>query len=148
MRFCTLGLVAYVVLSLTDLALTYLIVHAGIGYESNPVAEAWLHLHGWEGLAAFKALSVVVFGATVAVLTRHRPRTAGALVVVGCVALFLVVAHSRRMLDEGERPLPPAAPPFPTPGTVVRRLPAPEVPDAPEPGPRVRTARPLPPAGG
>ncbi|MBN9519411.1 hypothetical protein J0H58_12955 [bacterium] len=147
-RFCIVGLVLYVVLSLTDLALTYLIVHAGIGYESNPVADAWLYLHGWAGLAAFKALTVVVFGATIALLTRHRPRTAGALVVVGCVALLLVVGHSRRMLDEGERPPPPAPPPFPTQGPVVRRLPAPEVPDAPEPRAQMRTARPMPPAGG
>lgn len=146
-RFFTFGLALYVGLSLTDLALTYLIVHRGIGYESNPVAEAWLHRHGWEGLAVFKALSVVVFGATVVVLARHRPRTADALVVAGCAALLVVVTHSWRMIDAHAR-RPASAQPFPVEGPPGRRLPAPEEFGATEPEPPAKTPRPLPPPGG
>jgi hypothetical protein len=62
-----------------------------------------LHRHGWEGLAAFKLLIAVVFGAAVVLISRHRPRIARVLVVLGCLTLLLVVLHSRRMLDEGER---------------------------------------------
>lgn len=145
-RFFTFGLALYVVLSLTDLALTYLIVHRGIGYESNPVAEAWLHDHGWEGLAVFKALSVAVFGATVVVLARHRPRTADALVVAGCAALLFVIAHSWRMIDDhGRRPAD--AKPFPIDGPPQRRLPAPVAPDEAEPEPPGKTPRLPPPPG-
>jgi hypothetical protein len=102
-RVFALGLVLYAVLGLTDLALTYLVIRGGIGYEANPVAEAWLHRYGWEGLAAFKVLSAAVFGSAVAVIARHRPRTSAVLVAAGCVALLLVVLHSRRMLDEAGR---------------------------------------------
>ncbi len=102
-RFCISGMVTYVLLNLADLALTYLIIHRGIGYESNPVAAAWLHFHGWKGLAAFKLLSALVFGDTVAVISRYRPRTAAVLVGLGYAALLVVVVYSWRMLHEGER---------------------------------------------
>lgn len=102
-RSCIIGMVLYVVLSLTDLALTYVIIRKNIGYESNPVAEAWLHRYGWEGLATFKAVTALVFGVSVALISRHRPRTATVLVAVGCAALLVVVTYSRRMLDEAEQ---------------------------------------------
>jgi hypothetical protein len=145
-RFFAFGLALYVVLSLTDLALTYLIVHKGIGHESNPVAEAWLHRHGWQGLAVFKALSVVVFGATVVVIARHRPRTADALVVLGCAALLFVITHSWRMIDEAGRQPTPGQ--IPVEGPLSRRLPVPDAIDATDPAPLARTPRPLPPPGG
>ena len=102
-RFCVAGLVLYVVLGATDLALTVAIVREGVGYEANPVAAAWLDRHGWEGLAAFKLLSAAVFGMAVGVIVRRRPRTAAVLVALGCAALLAVVVHSRRMLDEGQQ---------------------------------------------
>jgi hypothetical protein len=119
-RFCVAGLAFYAGLSLTDFTLTFVIIREGIGYESNPVAEAWLHLHGWKGLAVFKALSALVFGATVAVIARHRPRTAAALVVVGCVALLLVIRHSWQILGEGSPQNEPSPPPGLAPGGKLR----------------------------
>ncbi|HEX4609558.1 MAG TPA: DUF5658 family protein [Urbifossiella sp.] len=102
-RFCAVGLVFYAGLSLTDFALTYVIVRTDVGYESNPVADAWLHRHGWEGLAAFKALTALVFGASVGLIIRRRPRIAAGLVSLGCAALLLVVVYSQGILDDGER---------------------------------------------
>lgn len=102
-RVCIAGLVLYLVLGATDLALTFVIVREGVGYESNPVAAAWLGRHGWQGLAAFKLLSAAVFGMAVGVIARHRPRTAAVLVAVGCATVLAVVVHSRRMLDEGQQ---------------------------------------------
>jgi hypothetical protein len=128
-RFCITGLVVYVLLSLTDFVLTSRIIQKGVGYESNPFAEAWLHRYGWAGLAVFKTLSAVAFGATVVVLSRHRPRTAGVLVTLGCVALLVVVGHSWRMLDTAEEKTPDGpARPFPIGRSLSRHIPSrPEV---------------------
>src|SRR6478609_3973805 len=92
------GLILFLILSLSDLCLTWMLIRHGGGrvYESNPVAHAWLRGYGWHGLAGFKGLTVLVFAAAVLVLLRHRPRAGLVLVTFACVAVGWVVLYSYR----------------------------------------------------
>jgi hypothetical protein len=89
-------LALFALLSLSDLALTLLLLRHGGGdvYESNPVAGWWLTSFGWAGLAAFKAGTVLVVAALAVVVSRSRPRAGGAVLGFGCLALALVVGYS------------------------------------------------------
>jgi hypothetical protein len=94
------GLILFLILSLSDLCLTWILIRRGEGrvYESNPVAHAWLTGYGWHGLIGFKGATVLVFAAVVLMLLRYRPRASLVLVMFGCVAVGWVVLYSYRML--------------------------------------------------
>jgi hypothetical protein len=86
----------FLLLSLSDLSLTWLLVERGGGavYEGNPVAGWWLSSYGWAGLAAFKALTVLVVVGLTALVSRTRPRSGGLILSVACSVLALVVGYS------------------------------------------------------
>jgi hypothetical protein len=86
----------FVLLSLADLFLTWCLLHQDQGpfFESNPVAGWWLQRHGWLGLVAFKAATVLVAAALLVVVSRYRPRTAGNALVLACALVGGVVFYS------------------------------------------------------
>ena len=96
-------LLLFLLLSLSDLGLTWLLVERGGGvvYESNPVADWWLWHYGWAGLGAFKVLTVVVVVGLTAVVSRFRPRSGGLILAVACSALALVVGYSCYLVGGG-----------------------------------------------
>jgi hypothetical protein len=86
----------FLALSLADLALTWWLLHqAGeLVYESNPVANWWLHAHGWIGLAAFKIWTVLLVIGLAVVISLQRPRTAGWVLTFACSVSGGVVLYS------------------------------------------------------
>jgi hypothetical protein len=92
----TVGLLLFASLSLADLVLTRLLVGDGTGalYEANPLAAWCLRQHGWPGMAAFKLATVLLAGACIVRIGRHRPRVAGRLLVLSCGAVTAVVLYS------------------------------------------------------
>jgi hypothetical protein len=88
--------VLFALLSVADLTLTaWLLGHSdGAVYEANPIARWWLNEHGWLGLIGFKAAAVLLVVALAGLIARSRPRVAGRLLTLGCVALALVVLHN------------------------------------------------------
>jgi cytochrome bd-type quinol oxidase subunit 2 len=89
-------LIAYVVLSLADLVMTWILVQ-GSGhrvYESNPFARDWLLSHGWTGLIIFKAGIVLVVAVACLLIARSRPRTSMVILLLGCAITGAVVIYS------------------------------------------------------
>jgi hypothetical protein len=95
----------FLLLSLSDLGLTWLLVARGGGLvsEGNPVAGWWLTHYGWGGLAAFKFLTVLVVVGLTAVVSRSRPRSGGLILSVACSVLALVVGYSCYLVGGGAR---------------------------------------------
>jgi hypothetical protein len=89
-------LALFVLLSVTDLFLTWVLVNStdGIVYESNPVASFWLATFGWLGLTAYKMGLMVFVSALVLVISRYRPRVGGRILLFACSALTCVVLYS------------------------------------------------------
>jgi hypothetical protein len=98
-------LLLFLLLSLSDLLLTWLLVERGGGavYESNPVADWWLGSYGWAGLAAFKLLTVLVVVGLTVLVSRARPRSGGLILSVACSVLALVVGYSCYLVGGGAR---------------------------------------------
>lgn len=86
----------FVLLSLADLALTFLLLEqkAGGAYEWNPLAAWWLARWGWAGLAGFKAAIVLLVLVLTGIVSRHRPRIADRILIFGCATLLVVIIHS------------------------------------------------------
>lgn len=83
----------FVLLSLVDLSLTWLLLNFGGGGaigEANPAARWFLLAHGWAGMAAFKAITVVVVLLSCSLLQRFRPQLAGR-VLAGCSGVVAAV---------------------------------------------------------
>jgi hypothetical protein len=89
-------LILFVVLSILDLIFTCQLVQNsdGLVYESNPVASAWLAKYGWAGLVIFKAGMVALIGLTALLISIHRPKTSGRLLLFACTVTAGVVAYS------------------------------------------------------
>jgi hypothetical protein len=89
-------LLLFVLLSMADLFLTWLLVTGTGGqvYESNPVANYWLASYGWLGLGVFKAGMVSVVSTLVLVISRYRPRTGERVLLFACSTLTVVVLYS------------------------------------------------------
>jgi hypothetical protein len=90
----------YLLLSLADLLLTRQLVGGSPTevYESNPIANAWLHAYGWAGLAAYKALAVLVVIGLVTLIFLHRPKLSGRVLQFACMATGSVVVYSCLLL--------------------------------------------------
>lgn len=120
-RLCLFGLGFYAVLSVVDFVFTFALIRlsGGTAYESNPVAAAWLDRYGWSGLAVFKALVVLIFAGSVAVILCRRPQVAAGVVTLGCAVLLWVTAYSHDMIQDVRRELaerhPAFGPPPPDP---------------------------------
>src|SRR3989442_1605336 len=86
-------MIAFGVVSLLDLGLTWLLVAGVAGaYEANPLAADILERFGWGGLALFKLTCVgVTLTAVYAVRTRASSRR---LLQVACLASGAVVIYS------------------------------------------------------
>jgi hypothetical protein len=92
-------------LSVADFLLTWwLLERSRTGaYEGNPLARWCLLKYGWTGLAAFKSVLVVVFGALALVVFRARRRAAERLMTFACVTLAAVVFYSGSLLAMSPR---------------------------------------------
>lgn len=102
--YCWIGLGLYAALSVSDLLLTRSLLRADDeAFEANPVAAVWLEEHGWAGLAAFKAASVLVFLGAVVLLLRRHPALAAGVVTAACAVLLTVNAYSHSLLRQSER---------------------------------------------
>lgn len=86
----------FALLSLTDLALTWLLLRhsSGTFYEANPVADWWLQRHGWLGVTCFKGTTVLVVLVLAGHIGRSRPKTGARVLCLGCVCLAAVIAYS------------------------------------------------------
>lgn len=86
----------FLLLSLTDLSLTWLLLSVGGGAidEGNPVARWLLTGYGWTGLAAFKGLTVLVVLGVCGLLHVCRPRLADRLLVASIAVVGAVVLYS------------------------------------------------------
>ncbi len=93
------GLALFVLLSLADLYITWLIIQNSGGHinEGNPFAKAWLERFGWQGLVIFKIAAITVVVGVVLVVARYRPRTSAALVSFACLAVFFVLYYSYQL---------------------------------------------------
>jgi hypothetical protein len=89
-------LLLFLLLSLTDLLLTWALLHREDRRfdESNPVASWCLSAHGWEGVTAGKLGLVVLVGGLAVAIAYRRPHTGEMLLVFACGALSTVVMHS------------------------------------------------------
>jgi hypothetical protein len=89
-------LLAYGILSVLDLLLTWRLVQASGGqiYESNPVASAWLSSYGWQGLILFKASMVFLIGVVVVLISLHRPDYGGRILIFACSVTAAVILYS------------------------------------------------------
>ena len=89
-------LLLFVSLSAADLWLTERLLAHGDGwfYESNPIANAWLHTYGWTGLVIFKATSMAVIMGLCLFISRSSPRASGRVLVFACSRLAVVVVYS------------------------------------------------------
>ncbi|HEY2784853.1 MAG TPA: DUF5658 family protein [Fimbriiglobus sp.] len=103
-RVCIYGLILFAVLSVGDLAYTYLLLECtgGSVYEANPVAAGWLADHGWPGMVAFKAGAAFVVIGAVALIVRYRPALGAAVACMACLATGAVNLHSHRLLAASE----------------------------------------------
>lgn len=103
--FCLLALGLYIGLSILDFVFTFALIQLsdGMAYESNPIAAAFLDRHGWYGLAAFKAIGVMVFVGSVAFVTVRRRWVGAAVATFGCAVLFSVVSYSHQLIAETRR---------------------------------------------
>jgi hypothetical protein len=103
-RFSILALALFVALSVCDFTFTYLLVEGSGGsvYEANPFASSWLADHGWLGLAAFKALAVLVVVGAVGLIVRKRPVLGAAVACAACLATGIVNLHSHKLLAASE----------------------------------------------
>lgn len=99
---CLLGLLLFAGLSAVDYAQTYALIRHGDAkvYEANPVAAAWLDGYGWQGLALFKAGSILLFIGATALLAYRRPRVGMAVIGGACLVLLLVTVRSRALLEK------------------------------------------------
>ncbi|MDB5313591.1 MAG: hypothetical protein JWO38_7793 [Gemmataceae bacterium] len=98
---CFLGLALYSGLSVLDFVLTFALMQInGSAYESNPFAAACLEQHGWRGLAAFKAGGVLVFVASVALVSTRRPQVGAGIAALGCAVLLVVTGYSRHLISQ------------------------------------------------
>jgi len=91
-------IVALVLLSLADLMATYhlLRTHPKF-YESNPIAEFFFARWNIAGMAVFK-FSIVAFVVVVGeVVERRRPGLGRFVILTGCFASAVVVAHGLRL---------------------------------------------------
>jgi hypothetical protein len=86
----------FALLSGADLGLTWWLLNrsGGRAYEANPLARWFLDQHGWLGMAAFKAGTVLLVLGLVIAIARTRPRAAGRILSLGCAALALIVLYS------------------------------------------------------
>ncbi|HZU37937.1 MAG TPA: DUF5658 family protein [Gemmataceae bacterium] len=93
-------LILYLVLSVADLFLTWLLVQDSDHevYESNPFAGAWLTRFGWSGLLIFKAILVISVAILCLAIARSRPRWSLLVLVLGCAVTGGVVVYSWTLL--------------------------------------------------
>jgi Domain of unknown function (DUF5658) len=99
-RATVAGLIVFSILSLADLCLTWVLIRYSGGrvQESNPLAQAWLAKHGWQGMVGFKMATISVFLAVVFVVSCYRPRTSLVLVLFACLSVGSVVLYSCHLL--------------------------------------------------
>lgn len=99
-----MGLGVYVLLSVTDWVMTSTLLRAHPGaVEANPLAAACLKHFGWNGLALFKAVGVLVFVGSLLYVATRRPVVAGLVAVGGCAVLLAVTIYSHGLLVETHR---------------------------------------------
>ncbi len=93
-------LVLFLLLNALDLVLTRQLVEPGSphAYESNPVADWWLHAHGWAGLAGFKAAMVVFAACLFVVVARRRPALGRRALTFSCLVVAGVVLYGGFLL--------------------------------------------------
>jgi hypothetical protein len=92
----------YLVLSLVDLVLTWMLVQFSDGqvYEGNPLAGAWLSQFGWPGLVAFKLLALLMVSSVTVLIVRRRPLTGTRVLAFACLVMVGVVLYSYHLLAQ------------------------------------------------
>jgi hypothetical protein len=89
------ALCLFFVLSMTDLLMTYSLIHSDSAvYEGNPVAAEWLAKFGWAGLIALKVITCFVFIWICSFLASRNSKLAHVLATVGCLLVAAVILYS------------------------------------------------------
>ncbi len=102
--FVSLGLVVFVLLSVTDWVFTFTLLQTHPeAIETNPFAAACLEQHGWTGLAVYKLGGVLVFVGAIYLLFRRRPVVASGVVALGCAVLLSVTTYTHRLICDVRR---------------------------------------------
>ena len=65
--------------------------------ELNPIADAWLDSYGWNGLAAYKLMTVLLVMTLVGLIACYRPATAKKVLRFACLATSAVVLYGVSM---------------------------------------------------
>ena len=87
-------LTLFILLSFTDLFLTFRIVGDEPKKELNPVAAQVIRHYGTRGLVYFKVCVIIVTTTVFGVIYKIKPRIASALVLFACIILGGVVGYS------------------------------------------------------
>lgn len=95
-KISLLGIGAFILLSLADLALTKLLLEEGdfMIYEANPLANFILKSQGWLGLVLFKLGAILMISVIICLVGYFRPATAKRLLTFACLLMSAVVAYS------------------------------------------------------
>jgi uncharacterized protein DUF5658 len=93
------GLLAFAILSIGDLAFTWLLlneVHSSVcvAFESNPLAAACLEQYGWHGLFFYKIAAMTLFAITALFIATYQPRKARVITHLGCLTVSGVLLYS------------------------------------------------------
>lgn len=98
------GIVLFVLLSATDWVMTFALLNVQPGAsESNPLAALCLKHCGWNGLAVYKAIAMMVVLISVVMIARRRPPIAGSLLTFACILLLAVTTHTHELIREAHR---------------------------------------------
>jgi hypothetical protein len=98
----TLGIAAFVILSVADLVLTRVLLTAtgDAIYEANPLANFILECHGWCGLTVFKLTAVALISSIILYVGKVRPLTGRRLLTFACGLMIAVVIYSAYLVTQ------------------------------------------------
>ena len=91
----------FILLSVCDLVLTFLLLRTGIFREVNPVAEFVLFAGGLKGFAYFKFAMVAFVTVLAQIIARRRLETARTVLRTAIVVQFFVAVYSATLLAQG-----------------------------------------------
>lgn len=84
----------FLTLGVADMVMTTALLNTGMACEINPLARFFLFSIGLHGLIGYKCVTLAVAAGCAQLITRHRPRTAKAVLHTGIWVQLVVVAYS------------------------------------------------------
>jgi hypothetical protein len=91
--------ICFALINLGDILATHRLLQVG-GYESNPIANYFLHHYNVKGLVAFKVVVVAIVITATQLVAHRKPRLARSVLIAGIVVVGLVVIYSLRIFPD------------------------------------------------